>query len=167
MTTENEEVPTTGDEDRDVKILLADHAQSREEARYRDRLFYEILIGVVVFIGILINALIGVDCYQMRLVIFAIAFVIFFILSAATWSIKVSREGAWKHSGEIEADERLEGLLKTNETIENAEPEGNCLTKLFAKWFASVHVGTLICWLVTFLTALSLGGVVFASIRLA
>jgi hypothetical protein len=150
---------TTGNTAHDIEILLADHAQSREEARYRDRLFYQFLYVVVIVLSSSISAIIIVDSELANLVTSIVAFVIFFILSAATWSIKGSRDGAWENSKRIEEDKRLAGLLNTNKSVRKATGERN--------WFERMHVGTLICWLVTVLTALSLGGIVFASIQLA
>jgi hypothetical protein len=150
---------TTGNTSQDIQILLADYAQSREEARYRDRLFYQFLYVVVLVFGGLINAVVIADSELANLFIFIAAFVIFLVLSAATWSIKSSRDAAWKNSKVIEEDKRVAGLLRTNKSIVSAGKKAN--------FFARMHVGTFICWLVTVLTALSLGGIVFASFQLA
>ena len=148
---------TTGNTTHDIEILLADHAQSREEARYRDRLFYQFLYVVVIVFGGLINAIVIADSDLANLVISIAAFVIFFILSAATWSIKGSRDAAWRNSRRIEADKRLAGLLRTNKSILSAKKN------LFAK----MHVGTLICWLVTVLAGCSLVGIIITAIRVS
>jgi len=149
---------STGNIELDTRILLTDYAQSREEARYRDRLFYQFLYVVVIVGGFLVDALIRADSDLIRLFVLLAAFIIFFILSVATWSIKGSRDAVWENSVAIEKNELMSGLLKTNESIVNATKEGN--------WFERRHAGRLICWLVTVLTALSLGGVVFTLIRL-
>jgi len=154
MATKNKKIPSTGDQKLDVKILLADHAQSREEARYRDRLFYELLSVMVILIGVLINALISVDSHLIRLFIFITAFALFFILSTATWSIKNSRDAAWKHSGKIEKDSRLAGLLETGESIVSAGKKGN--------WFVRRHAGTLISAFATAVLILSGIGILFS-----
>lgn len=132
--------------DLNIELLLHDHAQSSEDARYRDRLIMQAFYISLVALAALIDALVRIwDKIEFCLAVSFIGFAIFFIFSASVKSIKGSRDAAWRRRGDIEKEPQLIDLVKINKSI---------VERSKRDWWEKLHVGNLI-WRFEFFTFIS------------
>jgi len=105
-------------ENLEVQMLLHDHAQSSEDARYRDTLilhgFYFSLAILAGLIAVIVSVL---PEYWLCAVISLISAVIFLVYSISLRKISSARNAAWANRARIEKAPRLKGLVNVNRWI--------------------------------------------------
>lgn len=138
--------------DLDIKLLLHDHAQASEEARYRDTLlfhgFYFSLAIFALFLNAVIMAQNNRDYYLCALVC-AIATIVFFIFIIALKSISRARDIAWERRNDIENSDLLKGQVKINKYIK--ERRRKWLERRSAKnWIIGFEIFSILFWFFLF-----------------
>jgi len=102
----------------EVQILLHDHAQSSEDARYRDTLIlHGFYFSLAILAGLIVAAINIFHTYWLCALVSLISAAIFFIFLISLRSISAARNAAWANRKRIEGDARLKGLVNINKWI--------------------------------------------------
>ena len=138
----------------EVQILLHDHAQSSEEARYRDSLIlHGFYFSLAILAGLIVAAVSIFHTYWLCALISLISAIIFFIFLISLRSISGARNAAWANRKRIEGDARLRGLVNINKWIvERLDEKGQQKSKDWSErrsvgnWVWRFQLGVFIGW---------------------
>jgi len=138
----------------EVQMLLHDHAQSSEDARYRDNLILHAFYFSLAILGALIAAVVSIfHTYWLCMLISFISALIFLIFLIALRSISGARNSAWANRKRIEKDARLKGLVNINRWIdERFDEEGKekgrdwWERRSVGNWVWGFELGVCIAW---------------------
>jgi len=123
----------------EVQLLLHDHTQSSEDARYRDNLILHGFYFSLAVLGALIAAIVNIQNCWLGMLIFLLGLLIFFIFSISLNSLRLARNAAWANRKRIEKDPRLKELINTNRWIDERLNEKG--EKMGRNWWGRRQVG--------------------------